>query len=155
LESNQNETSLENKCQNWLCQSTWIIIISSIIAFIFILTLFSFIYRNKLRKSSRKLCQLFGKNSFKEKKEIVDDLENGRLIIQEDFNYEIHSNDFIRKNLLKQGRFSFVYQGQYQNQQIAIKTYSERNQHGQGKHLFEHEKHIYSLSHMQHTNILK
>jgi hypothetical protein len=82
LESNKNETSLENKCQNWLCQSTWIIIISSIIAFIFILTLFSFIYRNKLRKSSRKLCQLFGKNSFKEKKEIVDDLENGRLIFK-------------------------------------------------------------------------
>ena len=73
----------------------------------------------------------------------VEDHSNNQLI---DF------KDLILGNLLKRGRFSSIYQGIYNDNEVAIKILLSNDQ---SRDLFEHEKSIYSLPFMNHQNILK
>jgi hypothetical protein len=77
---------------------------------------------------------------------INDNSEKGSLLPIN--NQEIHFKDLIIGNLLKRGRFSTIYQGLYNQKEIAIKMLTTNQ-------LFEHEKNIYSLPFMNHFNILE
>lgn len=137
-----------DKCKDLLCKRFNIILICLIIGFILILILICCFYWKKLLKSGKKFTRI---------------LENDKKIgtthpLLEDIeidNENINFNKLIIENCIKQGRFSFIHKGKFNNQQVAIKEITNKNDFNHSKHLFETEKQIYSLPFMEHENILK
>lgn len=143
-----------NRCKGMLCQSVSTIILSIIIiGLILFLILILLISQKKLRKSFFKCRGFIGK---KPSIKLNDHSpEKGSLLIDNQNNFQINPNEISFGNILKCGRFSKIYQGKYQQENIAIKMLTSNDSNDQPRAAFEHEIYIYSLPFMNHTNILK
>lgn len=148
-------TGFENKtkCEEFLCKHGSLILFSSIICFLIIITILCCVYRDKLRRSLRKIRSIFIRPP--SEGEPTDPLVGHGNCLSDDNKNEIHFNDLIFENCIKQGRYSLIYKGIFHNEQIAIKSLSNTNDLNQTKNLFEHEKQIYLLPFMKQENILK
>ncbi len=131
----------------------YIILLCSIIGFIFILIFLCFINRNILIRALNKFRRYFIKPS--NSRLVQTDVEQPKeRLLQEDL-YQINFKDLTFDKILKKGRFSIIQQGTYQDKKVAIKILSDINQNGEAKCLFENEKQIYSSPPLIHDNILK
>ncbi|CAF1391737.1 unnamed protein product [Rotaria sordida] len=122
-----------------------IILLCLIIGFLIILIIIFIICRKKFPRSGEKLIRLFDKSS-KMDENLYPFIEKSK---------EINIKELTIENLIKKGRFSLIYQGKLNNEQVAIKSISNKNDLIHSNKLFENEKDIYSLPNMDHENIVK
>ena len=114
----------------------------------------SFLSRKQLKRSLRKCL------GFIQKTAPIKDNEKPETVLflpsqNERNDQQIPSEQFTIGNVLKRGRFSTIHRGSMNGKEIAIKILISNNSNDQPRTLFEHEKDIYSLPLMTHTNILK
>ena len=127
------------------------IIIIGLILFLILILLIS---QKKLRKSFFKCRGFLGERPSIKLNE--HNQEKGSFLIPNEINhFQINPNEISFGNLIKSGRFSQIYQGKYQQDNIAIKMLTSNDSNDQPRTAFEHEIYIYSLPFMNHFNILK
>ena len=100
------------------------------------------------------------KNSFtsKEKAKGKDplDLESSTQLLSQTSNKQFNFNELtIDPIIIKQGRFSQIFRGIYQNQSVALKIFQDNLTNQSIRSIFNHEKEIYLLPSMEHPNLLK
>lgn len=151
----KNHSTNINSCEGFLCQSISTIIICLIIGLILFLIIVLFLSRNKLRKSFSKCRSFIERTPSIKINNINNDHDEKDLFLNPNNKQEIHSNEISFGQFLKSGRFSKIYQGIYQRENIAIKMLTSIDDNDEPRISFEHEKSIYSLPFMNHFNILK
>lgn len=137
-----------------LCKPISIIISIIIVGLILIITIICVIYRQNIF-SKFELCKKYFSNSSSTKLNSSEEKQSFICDNNENSTHFIPFNQLTIGKLIKQGRFSEIYQGIYNDTNVACKILISKNLNDEPKSLFDHEKDIYSLPFMDHFNILK
>ena len=154
-----SESNLSEQCRRTFCpKKTHLFLLLIFVPLLLLIV--CWIKRSTVSKLGKNLSCLIGKKPWNEKRMSMDP-DQAPLMLP---HAKLHSNPVkeidridlsVDENVLKQGRFSRIYLGQFHKDKVAIKVFSTVSSTDPARSLFDHEKEIYSLPSMHHENFLK